>query len=299
MSICNLNYKSAIECITNTFGAFYFVGDFIMENILFIGGDLRSRYAFKILSDKGFSLSSYGLFEGDGYPKLSKKFDVVVLPVPTTRDGKNINCPLTDTVIPLARIRELYGNCLILSGGYAFDGLRYIDYLSRYDFSLLNAVPTAEGTIAKAIEISKKTLFDSKVLVIGYGKCGKVLADRLRAFKCDLTVSARKAEDFSMLKTLGIKPLHTAEVKENAPQFDIIFNTVDLMLFDDFESLTNTIVIDISSKGCLDFNKASVEGLKAIMLPGIPGKTSPESAGKIVANTIMTILNEENGKWKI
>lgn len=266
---------------------------------MFIGGDLRSRFAFKILSEQGFSVSSYGLFDGDGYPKLSKKFDVVVLPVPTTRDGKNANCPLTDTVIPLNQVRELYGNCLILSGGYAFDGLRYIDYLSRYDFALLNAVPTAEGAIAKAIEISKKTLFDSKILVVGYGKCGKALADRLRAFRCDLTVSARKAEDFSMLKVLGIKHIHTTEVNKTASQFDIIFNTVDLLLFDNFESIKNTIIIDISSKGCLDFNKASVEGLKAVTLPGIPGKTSPESAGKIVADTITTILNEENGKWKI
>ena len=266
---------------------------------MFIGGDLRSRFAFKVLSEQGYNVSSYGLFEGDGYPKLSKKFDTIVLGVPTTRDGKNVNCPLTDTVIPLAQVKELYGNCLILSAGYAFDGLRYIDYLSRYDFSLLNAVPTAEGAIAKAIEISKKTLFDSKILVIGYGKCGKILADRLKAFKCDLTVSARKAEDFSMLSTLRINHIHTLEVKEQACQFDIIFNTVDVKLFDSFESIKNTILIDISSKGCLDFNKASIEGLNAVILPGIPGKTAPESAGKIVAHTIMTILNEENGKWKI
>lgn len=270
-----------------------------MENILFIGGDLRSRFAFKVLSEHGFNVSSYGLFEGDGYPKLSKKFDTVVLPVPTTRDGKNINCPLTDSKIPLEQIKELYGNCLILSAGFAFDGLRYINYLSRYDFSLLNAVPTAEGAIMKAIEISKKTLFDSKILVIGYGKCGKILADRLKAFKCDLTVSARKAEDFSMLEVLNIKHIHTSEVKDQAKEFDIIFNTVDVELFDDFENLKSTILIDISSKGCLDFNKASVEGLRAVMLPGIPGKTAPESAGKIVAKTIISILNEENGKWKI
>lgn len=266
---------------------------------MFIGGDLRSRFAFKVLSEQGFNVSSYGLFEGDGYPKLSKKFDIVVLGVPTTRDGKNVNCPLTDTVIPLAEVRELYGNCLILSAGYNFDGLRYIDYLSRYDFSLLNAVPTAEGAICKAIEISKKTLFDSKILVIGYGKCGKILADRLKGFKCDLTVSARKAEDFSMLSALCINHIHTLEVESSASQFDIIFNTIDVELFDNLKDLANTIVIDISSKGCLDFNRASLEGLKAVKLAGIPGKTAPESAGKIVANTITTILNEENGKWKI
>lgn len=270
-----------------------------MENILFIGGDLRSRYAFKILSEQNFCVSSYGLFEGDGYPKLAKKFDTVVLPVPTTRDGTFINCPLTDSKIPLSHIKELYKESLILSGGYAFDGLRYIDYLSRYDFALLNAVPTAEGAIMKAIELSKKTLFDSKILVVGYGKCGKILADRLKAFKCDLTVSARKAHDFSMLSTLSIKHIHTNEVSSMAQQFDIIFNTIDLELFDNFETLKNTIVIDISSKGCLDFNKASLEGLKAVNLPGIPGKIAPESAGKIVAQTIITILNEENSKWKI
>ena len=270
-----------------------------MENILFVGGDLRSRYAFKTLSENGFHVSSYGLFEGDGYPKLAQKFDVIVLPVPTTRDGVNINCPLTDSKIPLMQIRELYRDSLILSGGYKFDGLRYIDYLSRYDFSLLNAVPTAEGAIMKAIELSQKTLFDSKILVIGYGKCGKFLADRLVGFKGDITVSARKAEDFSMLKALNIKPIHTNDVKASASQFDIIFNTVDVELLSVSEDLINTIIIDVSSKGCIDFNAASLKGLKAVKLPGIPGKISPESAGKIVADTIITILNEENSKWKI
>ncbi len=270
-----------------------------MENILFVGGDLRSRYAFKVLSEDGFTVSSYGLFEGDGYPKLAKKYDIVVLPVPTTRDGVNVNCPLTESKIPLAHIRELYSDSLILSGGYAFDGLRYIDYLSRYDFSLLNAIPTAEGAIMKAIELSDKTLFDSKILVIGYGKCGKILADRLIGLKCDVTVSARKAQDFSMLSSLNIKHIHTNDVKDNASRFDIIFNTVDVELLSPSEEIRNSIVIDISSKGCLNFNEASIRGLKAVKLPGIPGKTSPESAGKIVAKTVKTILNEENGKWKM
>ncbi len=270
-----------------------------MENILFIGGDLRSRFAFKILSNQGFNVSSYGLFEGDGYPKLAQKFDAVVLPVPTTRDGVNINCPLTDSKIPLKIIKELYRDSLIISSGYAFDGLRYTDLLSRYDFSLLNAVPTAEGAIMKAIELSDKTLFDSKILVIGYGKCGKILADRLIGLKCDVTVSARKTEDFSMLSSHNIEYIHTNDASSKAGKFDIIFNTVDLELLPVNDDIKNCIVIDISSKGCLDFSKASLLGIKAVKLPGIPGKTAPKSAGKIAADTIKTILNEENGKWKI
>ena len=73
------------------------MGEFM--KITVIGGDMRMRVAKKELEAKGYEVDTLGLFEGDnGNVKTS---DVLLLPVPTTKDRVNVFTPLTDRVIPL------------------------------------------------------------------------------------------------------------------------------------------------------------------------------------------------------
>ena len=66
-----------------------------------------------------------------------------------------------------------------------------LDYMKIPEIAIENAVATAEGAIFHAIQISKYTLHQSNCLVIGFGKCGEILADRLYGLKADVTVSTR------------------------------------------------------------------------------------------------------------
>lgn len=248
------------------------------------------RIAMQELKNKGHRLDTLGLFENDN--GSLKDADVVLLPVPTTRDGKNIFCPDTNKIIPLETIDRAQNNTLILSCGYDFKRPNCVDYLKLDDFCLLNAVPTAEGAIARAITDTPFCLWQSKVLVVGCGRVAKILIDRLAALKCDVTVSARKNSDFAYLRALGVKYIHTDTVAQNSEQFDLIFNTVDVRLFNDVDFLKKCYLYDLSTKGCLDFKTAEQHGINATKLPGIPGKTAPLTAGKIIAQTVNNILGE-------
>lgn len=259
-------------------------------NVLIIGGDSRMNIAFDKLKKQGYIIDSLGLNNNDnGKIELA---DVVLLPVPTTRDGKTVFCPQSDKTIPLEYIKNVKKDALILSCGYRYGNLNCIDYLNLDDFCLLNAVPTAEGAIARAIIDTPFCLWQSQVLVIGCGRIAKILIDRLNALKCNLTVSARKSSDFAYLDALGIKHIHTKDVYNNASKFDVIFNTIDINIFNDFDTLKSCYLYDLSTKGCLDFEKAKSSNIKAKKLPGIPGKIAPITAGNIIAQTVNHLIGE-------
>ncbi len=259
-------------------------------NILVIGGDFRMNIALSELKKQGYSVDSLGLTNND--TGKIEDADIVLLPVPTTRDGKNIFCPQSDKIIPLDILNKANPHSLILSCGYNFESKNCIDYLNRDDFCLLNAVPTAEGAIARAVSDTPFCLWQSKVLVIGCGRVAKILIDRLKAFKCNLTASARKSADFAYLESLDIKHIHTNDVAKLADEFDIIFNTIDVPIFNEYDNLKNCYLYDLSTKGCIDFEAARTLGINAVKLPGIPGKTAPHTAGKIIAQTVKQLIGE-------
>ena len=284
----NNRYLSAIKCIELHYGTLIFLlRVFGVKRVLFIGGDKRSLYAMEELKNRGFSVSSYGISR-DGFEEISD-FDVIVLPVPTTRDKRTVFCPLSNKEILLSYVGEKAENRLIISCGYSFEGKNNIDVLSLDGYAFRNAVPTAEGAIAFAIDNTDFTLWKSKVLVIGNGRVAKVLIQRLKSFGCDLTVSARNDKDFSLLETEGIKYTDTYSVAENL-NYDIIFNTVDALIFSNPDSLKGKLLIDLSSKGCIDFDAAKEKQIAAYKLPGLPGKVAPKTAGKILAETVVLAI---------
>ena len=94
-------------------------------------------------------------------------------------------------------------------------------------------MPTAEGAIKLAIENTDCTLWKSRVLVIGNGRVGKILAERLKALGAYVTVSARKPADFGLLSALGFDYINTEHLNLKPIDYNIVFNTVDAKVIDD------------------------------------------------------------------
>lgn len=262
-----------------------------MKQITLIGGDRRLRIAEKELRDRGFLVNSIGLYENDN-ADLSKS-DVVVLPVPSTKDGVTVFAPLVNRKIYLEDIeKRIPSGARVLTCSYSFKNISGTDYLNLDSYSLLNAVPSAEGAIKLAIENTDFTLWKSKVLVAGAGRVGKVLADRLKGMGAEVTVSARKTSDFSLLSALGYKYIHTKEINTPNLDFDIIFNTLDVNIIsnENLKSCKARLLIDLSTLGGFDLSAATECGIKAMNAPGLPGKSAPETAGKILAQTIIELI---------
>lgn len=266
-----------------------------MKKITVIGGDGRLKIVKNHLKEANYSVDSIGLYDDDNGSFSDS--DVIILPVPTTKDGQKVYTPLTHADIPLSEIAEKAGkDQLILCCNYRFENKKCIDYGALDSYSLLNAVPTAEGAIKIAIESTPYTLWQSKTLVIGYGRVGKILADRLRALGCRVTVSARKPADFAMLDALGFNYINTEHLNFNPLEYDIIFNTVDVKVISDssLKLCTADLIVDLSSKGGLDLSAAKACGIEAIKAPGLPGIIAPRTAGAILAKTITELINSYN-----
>ncbi len=261
-----------------------------MKKITVIGGDNRLVIAADVLSNSGYKVKISGLsgFQNDDS-------DVWLLPVPTTKDGETLFAPLSDGKIYLKDIeREAGKDRLILTCNHSFKNNRCIDYGKLDSFCLLNAIPTAEGAISLAIENTPFTLWGSRVLVIGYGRVGKILAERLKGIGCRVTVSARKPSDFAMINACGYYGVNTADIK-NGLDYDIIFNTVDFEVIPEsaFEKCSAKLIIDLSSKGGFSIDAAKNYGITALKAPGIPGKTAPLTAGEILARTVKEIIEQQ------
>ena len=245
-------------------------------------------YTKEALERRGHTVKTLGLLEGDG--KDIHGADAVILPVPLTRDSVNINCALTGKTIPVEALGKLTGGAKVFGGG-KLAAKNYTDYLSLDSYALKNAVLTAEGAICHVIDSTVFSLWKSNVLIIGYGRVGKVLADRLSGFKPRLFVSARSEKDFAALEATAINHIHTAEIGRCDTRFDVVFNTVDIKHdVSVARALSGSLYIDLSSRGELPDGAARLFGIKYEKLPGIPAKTAPVTAGEIIAETVIEYL---------
>lgn len=255
--------------------------------VVILGGDCRMLFAKAEFKRRGIVVDTLGLTEGDGADP--RACDAVLLPVPATRDSVNINCALSGRTVPLDILSNLPENIKVFGGG-KLDINNYTDYLALDEYALKNAVLTAEGAIAYAIEHTGFSLFESRVLVIGYGKVGKLLTDRIRAFCPDLTVSARSKNDLCMLQLLGIKRIVTSEIKNLKENYHIVFNTVDINFDEHAAALTGAHFFDLSSRGGFSPGEAERNSIEYVKLPSVPAKTAPYTAGRIIAETVIELL---------
>ena len=265
-----------------------------MKKVTVVGGDSRLITVKNRLERGGFLVDTIGLFENDNGDISSSQ--IVVLPVPTTRDGVNVFTPLTGKIIPLSIVeKSLREDALVLCCNYSPKDADFIDYNRLDSYALLNAVPTAEGAIMLVIQNTAFTLFGSRCLIIGFGRVGKILADRLKGFGCDITVSARKSSDFAHINALNMTCTHTRLLNENPLDYDIIFNTVDFPVLNE-NSLKNSkckCIIDLSSKGGFNLEYAKSLNITAIKAPSLPALTAPETAGEFLAQTILDSINSQ------
>jgi dipicolinate synthase subunit A len=170
-------------------------------------------------------------------------------------------------------------------------GLSYYAIMEDRGIALKNAVPTSEGVIAYLITNRTRVLANSRVLIIGYGVCGRDLSKRLKALGAE--VSALVRSRVKECETYGdsIKPIYFPDLFNST--FDIIINTVpERVLTDEMLDRTeNALLIDIASKPYgFDIEYAKKLNDKSTLLPGIPGKTAVRTAGEIIGEYINQVL---------
>ena len=276
-----------------------------MEKICILGGDLRQETVYNLLKEDGFAVSKLCLSKEDDGSVVLGDFDILILPIPVTYDNVNINAPLSEMEISLEYVlNSISPDCIVLGGRISPDfekclldrGMKYFDYYEREELIIKNAIPTAEGAIEIAMTEMPITIFGSRVLIVGYGRIGKMLASRFKALGARVTVSARKHKDFAWIEENGCDFIHTGDISSCIGSYDIIINTVPSTVIDKValdKMRRDSLIIDLASKpGGVDFASAKELGRNVIWALSLPGKTAPITSGKIIKDTIVNILTE-------
>lgn len=179
--------------------------------------------------------------------------------------------------------------------------LFYIEVISGYRLAIppcptANAVPTAEGALYLAMESTDHTLHGSRCLIIGYGRIGRLLADRLLSLGAEVTVSARKYGDLAWIQAWGCQSIQTGALTGQLDRFDLIFNTAPALILDGArlrETREDCVIIDLASApGGVDRKAAQRLDRQVICAPGLPGKVAPRTAAAAIRDSVYHILEE-------
>ncbi|OLS03263.1 dipicolinate synthase subunit DpsA [Tissierella creatinophila] len=283
------------------------------KSFAIIGGDRRSYELAKLLLEKGHRINLYGfkklnldnkIEEAQSIKLALKDVDVVITPIPITRDKININAPYHESDIPIEEVfKNMNKNQLLIGGSTSVCvelkdhyHIRVYDIMDREEMAVLNAIPTAEGALQIALEQTDITLHGSDTMVLGFGRIGKVMAKILSGMGSNVYVLARKHSDISWIKSYGYKAIYIFDLKEKLPNMDVIFNTIPKNIINE-ELLKlidpKTLIIDLASMpGGIDYNAADKMDIKVVHALGLPGKVAPVSSARFMLDSIYNIIEE-------
>ena len=281
-----------------------------LYDIALIGGDARTAYMEMYFKKSGYSAICYGTEKIDGddhvvnYAKSLKEAveqaRVVVGGIPLFKGGllnvkQKIEAVTEDDLLKFMRKdQQLFGG--VISSGFAKrceeKGIYCHDFMKDEDFVIFNTIATAEGTILEAIKNQKTNLNGSDGLVLGYGKCGKVLAEKLRGIGHRVTVCARKQSDLAQAEAFGLSALPWNELDMQIGNYEYIYNTVPVVVIGEkllSRMEKDVIILDIASApGGVDYDKAKELGIKALHLPGLPGKYAPKISASMMTKLVIS-----------
>ena len=275
-----------------------------------IGGDARNVELAKMLANDGHEVYVYGLEKSTLGEQDVKNIEIcntleealyngniVIGPIPFSRDGEILNAPLSNNVIEIEDFASWLDNKALFAGSISDDFYNIVknvkvvvtDLMKIEELAVLNIIATAEGAISQIIENTDFNLQASNVLIIGFGRIGKILSNKLRLLGANVTCSARKQTDLAWIEAYGYKAMDTFNL-ENLEEYNIIINTVPHMIFekDQLEKINkNCLLLELASRpGGFDLETIENLGLNYVPALGLPGKVAAKSSAGFIKDCI-------------
>ena len=226
--------------------------------------------------------------------KQNKK--IIIGPIPYSTDGKTLYAPFCNKKLDI----NLLKGKKIIAGKIPKEvaDIESIDILKNEYFTIKNTVPTAEGAIAKAIELTDINIDKANIMVLGFGRVGKTLCYKLKNLGANVYAEARKERDLAWIDVFGYNAIPLEKINENICKMDMIFNTIPELILDKSKLILmneKTLIIDLASKpGGTDFESANKMGIKAILYSGIPGKIASEYEAELIKEVIYKEIKRKN-----
>ncbi|MGI5825615.1 MAG: dipicolinate synthase subunit DpsA [Bacillota bacterium] len=281
--------------------------------VALLGGDQREFQVVPALKTAGWKVQVFGLPKNelptgvmccDTIKEAVQNVFAVILPLPGIRNNGRLHAPFADNPIVKKTDLEVLSPQTPVITGVCSDYLR--DLAADLELNLLevaeddkiaipNAIPTAEAAIQITMEKTDITVDGMKTLVLGYGRVGAALADKLNAMGARVIVTNRSSGRFAAAARDGYSIYPWDSIKDVVSGLDVIFNTVPALVIDKEILMAmdkRTLVIDLaSSPGGTDFRAADELDIEAVHALSLPGKVAPVTAGKILAGFYPMLLN--------
>lgn len=283
-------------------------------DIAIIGGDSRTAYMAPYLAQKGCRVVCYSTVSISYSRSLTAKIrhaeslrecidsaPIIVCGIPFSR-GENIYCEekKDDAEISIAEFQRCIHRHQTIFAGVLPEGFKTTceereiychDFMLDEPMSISNAVSTAEGAILEALLHKSTTLHKSDCLVLGFGRCGKILADRLKGMQACVTVCTKEENELALASALGFQTLRLSKLQQNICRYEYIFNTIPACILDRRcleRTSKDSLIIDIASNRTgADYEAASQLGINLCYCPGLPGKYAGESCALQLSEYVM------------
>lgn len=288
----------------------------MIKNIAIIGGDLRIVKLVEMLAKDNVFVKTYALENAESLKKIEQikqcnsleeaiqNVECVIGPIPLSNNLEEINTPFSNITITKKELVESLNGKKFISGSIKQEfyelakdkKIEVIDILEQEELVVLNTIATAEGAIQIAMEQTIKTLHRSDILVLGFGRVGKMLANMLKGIGANVYCEARKQEDLAWIKAYGYKIVKFENLKQEIGKFDIIMNTIPSLIItkEELNEINkDCLLIDLASKpGGIDKEEANKIGIKVIHALALPGKVAPLTSAEYIKETIENVLNK-------
>lgn len=286
----------------------------MIKNIAVIGGDLRIVKLVSMLKRENYQVKTYALekateieeTKSESLAQCVKEADIVIGPLPLSSNGQYVNTPFSSEKIQVEDLMNQIAGKTFIAGSIKQEiydmaedkDITILDIIKREELAVLNAISTAEGAIQIAINETPKNLHGNNVLVLGFGRIGKVLSKMLDGIGAKVACEARKTTDLAWIKAYGYEPINLIELKENLNRFDIIINTIPYVVLDKDmlqEVKKDALIIDLASNpGGVDKQAVKELGIKFNWALSLPGKVSPVTSAEFMKETLLNMFKEIN-----
>jgi len=283
-----------------------------LKNIGILGGDLRNIKLVELFA-KEEVVYTYGLennkfsdkniIQCKSIDEIAQNCKYIVSGIPFSRNDEDVYSSFSSKIIKIKEVLEQLKSRTLIAGAIGEHTLELakqndvsiVDLMNNESFVMLNVIPTVEGALQVMMENTEFTIHNSNCLVLGFGRIGKLLCNRLKSLGANVSCMARKDKDLSCMQAFGYKGVHINDLSKNLNNIDIIFNTIPAVMLKDEELKVlenkNTIIIELaSSPGGVDLNKAKEYGIKIISAQGLPGKVVPITAARYIKETLEKII---------
>lgn len=270
--------------------------------IAVVGGDEREQEIARLAASSGASVRAFGFpWPEGGIPGVALAesaasaldgADYALFPIPGLgEDGALFAPSAPEPIIPdSVLLSKLADRAAIILGepderlrrAASALGIHLVPYERDEELMLLRGPAIVEGALELAIHHTKVTIHRARVVAVGHGTIGRLLARTLVLLGADVTVAARNRVQRADAQASGGRSQPLEELAVACEGAQMLFSTVPARVVErrHLERLAQgALVMDLAAPpGGVDLDAASALGHEAVWARGL-GRRAPVTVG--------------------